>query len=225
MEGLWWCFEVGKVQRRCCERDVTMELRWFFDGSSMYLRRIYALFAQPSSRNPGVLAPLHLGAFALVQLRFSGSVDRLEVEQLSAVGGQVEVEALDLQVISGALIAFLAQQIFHGPVVRGQMLEAEQRVTLAAMRREIHGHQVELRRLLLPLHDDKVLRGRIARPGGARLAELTPPLPHRRARERQEELLIAVRYLVVAGFRRAARQLNGNLEARPGELAVMQEAH
>src|ERR1035441_6865077 len=81
------------------------------------------------------------------------SVDRLEVEQLGAVGRQVQVKALVLQVVPGAFVAFPAQQVFHRPVVRRQVLKGERCVTLAGMRRKVHGHQVELRRLLLPLHN------------------------------------------------------------------------
>jgi hypothetical protein len=41
------------------------------------------------------------------------SDDRFEVEQLGAVGRQVQVKALVLQVVPGAFVAFLAQQVFH----------------------------------------------------------------------------------------------------------------
>src|ERR1039458_6808212 len=42
-----WRRGVAPVRERCCERVVTMELRWFFDGSSMDVRRNLALFALP----------------------------------------------------------------------------------------------------------------------------------------------------------------------------------
>src|ERR1035441_10673109 len=74
------------------------------------------------------------------------SVDRFEVEQLGAVGGQVQVKALVLQVVPGAFVAFRTQQVFHRPVVRRQVLKGERCVTLARVRREVHGHQVELDR-------------------------------------------------------------------------------
>src|ERR1019366_7829519 len=40
---------IAPVKARCCERDVTMELRWYFDGISTDLRWIWALFALPTA--------------------------------------------------------------------------------------------------------------------------------------------------------------------------------
>ena len=61
------------------------------------------------------------------------SVDGAEVEQLGAVGRQIQVKAMVLQVIPGAPVIFLPQQVLHLPVVRREMLDAQRRVTLAAI--------------------------------------------------------------------------------------------
>ena len=37
------------------------------------------------------------------------------MEQLSAVRRKVEVKALALQIVTGAFVLFLAQEVFHGP--------------------------------------------------------------------------------------------------------------
>ena len=53
----------------------------------------------------------------------SGSGAGLKVEQLSPVAGEVQVKTLVMQIIAGAFVELLTQQVFHRPVVRRQMLD------------------------------------------------------------------------------------------------------
>src|SRR5512135_1232660 len=89
-------------------------------------------------------------------------------EQLSAVGGEIQVEALVLEVVAGTFVRFLAEQIFHRPVVGRQTRKRQRRITLAAVGGEVHRDRLELRCAALPLHDHEAPRGRIVRPRCAR---------------------------------------------------------
>ena len=49
--------------------------------------------------------------------------DRLKVKQLGSVRGEIEIEPLVVQVIAGALVGFLPEQVLHRPVVRREVLD------------------------------------------------------------------------------------------------------
>ena len=76
------------------------------------------------------------------------------MEQLSAVGREIKVEALGLKIVTGTLVALRPQEIFHDPGTCGQLRNGQRYIALATMRSQIHDHQIKLWRLLLPLHDD-----------------------------------------------------------------------
>ena len=60
------------------------------------------------------------------------------------MGWNVEVQAVVLEVITGASAGFTAQKVCHGPVVGGEEFDGEGGIALAGMGREVDGHQVEL---------------------------------------------------------------------------------
>ena len=58
-------------------------------------------------------------------------------------------------------------QVAHHPVALLNPRYRQRGITLAAVRRQVHGHQIEIRLRVLPLHHDDVLRGRVIGPRGA----------------------------------------------------------
>ena len=134
--------------------------RWKMGGGLGRCRQFLDEFPH---RKPETLLRLTLNQFSRCGL---------EVEQLRAVRRQGEIKSWVLQVCATALILFLAQQVFHGPVTSRKAVAGHRHTALAGVRRQIHHHQIELAGLRLPLHDGEVAGGWIARPCGPRLEYL-----------------------------------------------------
>ena len=103
---------------------------------------------------------------------------------------RVQIKSPGPQIIPPTLIFFSAQQVLHQPVAPGQIANGQRNKTLAAMRREVHGHQIKAIRLQLPLHDYKILRRGIVRPGRARPQDFAIPSSHSAGFEHVEQMLV-----------------------------------
>ena len=92
------------------------------------------------------------------------------------------------------------------------------------MGRQISHRQIELSRLALPLHEDKILRGGILGPGGARRQHCSTALPHRACTQGSQELLVQDHDFRLRGFFETATKLDRRSALCAGKLAIMQEA-
>ena len=132
-----------------------------------------------------------------------GSAGRQEMKQLCAVRRQVQIEAVFLQADPVALMRFTAQQVVHLPGVVHQFRRGERHAALAAVRREVHHDEIEIRRSHLPLHGDKILRRGIFRPGRGGVKRFAFSMPNGRLLEHCEQLFVE---------RQRALQLRGTRE-------------
>lgn len=104
------------------------------------------------------------------------------------MGRDVQVESLALEVVAGAVVALLPQEILHKPVVCRQLLDGQRRVALAAVgarftttksssgARVCHCTTTKFAAVVLLAH-------------AARGGQSVPVLPHRRARQCGQQLL------------------------------------
>src|SRR5947207_13634854 len=134
--------------------------------------------------------------------------------------GLIHIKSPCPQIITPTLIFFSAQQILHQPVEPSQNANGQRNKTLAAMRREVHGHQLKAIRLQLPLHDYKILRRGIVRPGRARPQDFAIPSSHSAGFEHVEQMLVEGLDLRLRRFDGAAAELNRYWDPRATQLAV-----
>ena len=69
---------------------------------------------------------------------------RLEMKQLRAMRGQVQIKPVRYQIAADASVSFRAELIAHNPVMLAQLRPAQRHVTLAPIRPKVHHHKFEL---------------------------------------------------------------------------------
>ena len=112
------------------------------------------------------------------------------MEEAGSVGGEVEVESPALQIRAVAQVVLVTQEVIEAPLAGGQTRRVQRDIALAGVRREVYGHQVEFRRLRLPLRQDEIPGGGVLGPGGARNQEFALAAADGRGRQRRQEALV-----------------------------------
>jgi len=147
------------------------------------------------------------------------------MQQLHPVPGQIQVNPPIRQIAARTPERLRPQTIVHLPTPAGEAFDAQGRVTLTAVLREIDDRQVKLRRFGLPLDQDHVLRRWIPRPRFTRFQERGPTLTDSGTLQGKKHLLVKALDLNRRRFHRAAQKLDTDSEAGAFQLAVMQQSH
>src|SRR5438105_15616264 len=98
-------------------------------------------------------------------------------------------------------------------------------ITLAGIGRQIHYDQVEIRRLILPLHDDKILGRAIFPPGSERAQQLSLPFTYGGLRQSAQELFVAKLDFTLNRFLWTSAQLHRHPSPGARKLALMKKTH